>query len=730
MMGPTCVVLVMVCMAVLVAASHAAAASEMPAATLATGGLRLPAIFADHMVLQQGIKVPVWGWAAAGDKVAVTLGDQKAAATAGKDGRWQVALEPMKAGGGPMEMTVSVAGSGAGAAKSVAAGDGAGARAGASTITVRDILVGEVWVCSGQSNMEMALFSARDAGAEVAAANYPKIRMFTVKRTFAAAPQSECDGSWDVCSPRTAGAFSAVGYFFGRDVHKATSVPVGLIHTSWGGTVAEAWTSRAGLEAAPDLQPIVKRAERLGHVPPAEEAAFKETLAKWEDVAYLKDSGNKGFGKGWAKADLDDADWKSINTPGTWESLLKLDIDGAVWFRKSVQIPAAWAGKELDLSIGAVDDFDTTYFNNEKVGAMGREVPFWWMAERKYRVPASMVKAGKAMVAVRVFDQFMGGGLTGPAPQMFVAPVGAAEPDRISLAGPWKFKIEFEAPGQRPTPPYPIAPAGTLDQNAPTALYNSMLAPVIPFGIRGVIWYQGESNADRAYQYRKLFPAMITDWRRLWGEGDFPFLFVQLANYEQRAAEPGPSNWAELREAQTMTLSLPKTGMAVAIDIGEAADIHPKNKQDVGGRLAVVARSIAGEEVFDWLSPMYDSMKVEGGRIRVKFSGCGVRATINDQRPSNPLIAGRMTEKGFKATREKLTGFSIAGEDKKFVWADAIIDPASADTVIVSSPKVAKPVAVRYGWANNPECNLYNVNGLPASPFRTDDWPGITVKNK
>jgi len=499
----------------------------------AVADVRLPAVFSDHMVLQQGIKVPVWGWAETGEKVTVSLGDQKATATANSGGRWQVGLKTLKAGG-PHTMTV----------------------AGKNTITVGDILVGEVWVCSGQSNMQMSVRSSNNAQAEIAAATYPKIRLLTVARATADEPQTDCKAAWVACSPETVPNFSAAGYFFGRHLHQKRDVPVGLINTSWGGTRAEAWTSGDTLKADDDYKIFHTRdAQAIAGYAKAKENWEKtkdEKLAKWKEAA-------------------------------------------------------------------------------DKAKAAGKRAP------RKPRAPGD--------------------------------------------------------------------PKGS--PHRPSVLYNAMIAPIVPHGIAGAIWYQGESNAGRAYQYRKLFPAMITDWRKHWGQGDFPFFFVQLANFMARSPEPQQSAWAELREAQSMTLALPKTGQAVIIDIGDAGNIHPKNKQDVGKRLALAARAIAYGETIVYSGPVYDAMKVESDKIRLTFKHTG----------------GGLVAKG----GGKLTGFAIAGADKTFVWADAAID---RDTIVVSNKDVAKPVAVRYAWANNPECNLYNKEGLPACPFRTDTWPGVTVEAK
>ncbi len=502
----------------------------LASAGAAVADVRLPAVISDNMVLQRGAKVSIWGWAEPGEQVTVGVSwhTMQWGLTADQQGKWRFEMTPPKAGG-PYEMTIR----------------------GKNTITIKNILVGEVWVGSGQSNMQMAVRHSANAEQEIAAANYPNIRLFSVQRTVADQPQSDCVGNWQSCSPETVGDFSAVAYFFGRELHKELNVPVGLIHTSWGGTPAEAWTSRAVLDAEPDVKPILQRYDDAVAKYPQAKKEHEEKVAEWE---------------------------------------------------KAVQ--------------------------------------------------------------------------------------------------------EAKAEGKNP-PPRPGAPFGPDHPHAPAGLYNAMIAPLIPYGIAGAIWYQGESNAGRAYQYRKLFPAMITNWRHDWGRGDFPFLFVQLANFMATKPEPGDSEWAELREAQLLTLALPNTGMAVIIDIGEANDIHPKNKQDVGKRLAfwALAKTYGSKLVYS--GPLYKSMQVEGNRVTLHFDHVG-----------GGLVAGG---------GEPLKGFAIAGADRKFVWADAKID---GDTVVVSSDQVAEPAAVRYAWADNPVCNLFNKDKLPASPFRTDDWPGVTVENK
>ena len=537
--------------------------------------------------------------------------------------------------------------------------------------------------------MEFNVGNAKNAAQEIAAANFPTIRHYHVAYSFSPVPQTTAGspGGWQECSPQTVSGFTAVGYFFARHLQQALNVPVGLIHTSWGGTPAEAWTSGEALKTMPDFKPAVEEMEKHLADDPSIEKDYKEKSAEWQKsfdavlAAPLEE---------WQLSAFDDAAWKEMKLPTLWENAGLPDVDGIVWFRKTVELPDAWAGKEASLSLGAIDDNDITWVNGVKVGeTAGYNKP------RVYKVPADAVKAGKLNIAVRVVDTGGGGGLWGKPEEMKLESAGQ-EP--ISLAGNWRYSMND---GTAKLSKRPAPPPGMKNQNTPTALVNAMLNPLIPYTMRGAIWYQGESNAWRAYQYRTLFPTMIKDWRSRWQEGDFPFLFVQLANFMAAPKEPGPSAWAELREAQNMTLSLPNTGRAVIIDIGEGADIHPKNKQDVGKRLALSAEATVYGQKIEYDGPRYKSMKVEGAAIRLNFDHVG---------------AGLVAKGG-----EPLKQFAIAGADQKFVWADAKID---GETVVVSSDKVPAPAAVRYAWADNPEgCNLYNKDELPASPFRTDDWP-------
>jgi len=606
--------------------------------------------FADHMVVQRDVPVTVWGTADAGAEVAVVLGDARAMSTAGDDGAWRVEL-PASPAGGPHALVISCGG---------------------ERREIADVLVGEVWVCSGQSNMGFSLNGALNAEAEIAAAEYPQIRMFSVPNTPKPEPAAECGGRWHVCSPTNAHGFSAVGYFFARELHRKLGVPVGMLNSSVGGTPCEAWTPLHALESDSDFAMYVATAKK-----------FRESGPE-EDVGPYDDPGVQECARGWEADEVATDDWKPMDLPRMWQSE-GLEFNGAVWFRREIELPADWEGHDLELSLDAIDDFDTTYVNGTRVGATGPETAGWWMAPRKYVVPADVVRAGRNTIAIRVFDQWCNGGFAGQPSRMALRRAdGEGEP--IKLAGPWRYKVELELPWRSTTTGTPA-----------TSLFNGMIAPLVPYTIKGWIWYQGESNADRAYQYRALFRTMIRAWRAAWG-AELPFLFVQLANHTAPPEEPGDSAWAELREAQAMALAEPKTAMAVAIDVGEADDIHPRNKQDVGLRLGLAAEErVYGLDVVG-SGPTFAGFAVEGDRVRISYE----------------YVGG-----GLVARDGALKGFEIAGEDRTFVWADAAID---GDAVVVRSEKVSAPVAVRYAWANNPVCNLYNKDGLPAVPFRTDDW--------
>lgn len=630
--------------------------------------VRLPAIFSDHMVVQRDVPVVMWGWADPGGSVTVSMGQTEASTRVGSDGTWRVELPPVPAGG-PYEIRV----------------------VGSDTLTFKDVLAGEVWIGSGQSNMEWPLASVNNADQEIAAARYPQIRLFTVER--AVSPRPEVDvvsEGWKVTSPETVGGFSAVAYFFGRELHQELGVPIGLINSSWGGTVAEAWTSREALRQIPDFHEVLERVEHLADSIDLINQDFDERLAAWTQKVAAEDVGFKDSTP-WYQPELDEASWEEMDVPILWESAGLPGFDGVVWYRKTFELTPEQAGGDLTLHLGPIDDIDSTWVNGVPVGSTSI-----YNRARIYPIEAGILMPGRNTITVRVIDTGGGGGFFGRPDEMALTAGEDASDMVVSLAGPWKYKVALDFTA---LPPPPVRMSL---ENTPTTLFNAMIAPLTPYPIQGVIWYQGESNAGRAYQYRKLFPTLIDDWRSQWDNVDMPFLFVQLANFMAVQKEPvEPSEWAELREAQSRTLSLPRTAMAVTIDIGEADDIHPRNKQDVGRRLALAALAKVYGRGVEYSGPVYRLMRREGSTAHIVFDHA----------------------EGLHAREGEVKGFAIAGPDRRFVAANARIE---GNTVIVSSPEVAEPVAVRYGWANNPVVNLYNAAGLPASPFRTDDWPGVT----
>lgn len=632
--------------------------------------ITLSKLFTDNMVMQQKTEAPVWGIADPGKTVTiVTSWDQKTyTTTAGNNGNWQVKVITPEAGG-PYNISFS---------------DG-------KKLTLKNILIGEVWICSGQSNMEMPLAGwgmVNNYKNEIADANYSQIRLLHVEQATSNLPLDDLKatrGGWQVCTPETIENFSSVAYFFGRNLNKNLDIPIGLISTSWGGTIAEAWTSGQSLAEMPYFKEAVQDITNVSE----EEAQkqYEQKFKEWNDYILANDKGYRNNVAVWSETNLDDGQWNKMELPGLWEEKGLNDFDGIVWFRKAIEIPDQWAKKDLTLKLAMIDDNDITYFNGIKIGETNG-----YNHKRIYKIPGKLVKPGKAVITIRVTDTGGGGGIHGETADLSVAPSTGKE-SATSLAGTWKYQVAIDLKKQDKAPQ-----SVSGNPNRPTVLYNAMIHPVIPYAIRGAIWYQGESNADRAYQYRELFPLMIRDWRIQWGH-NFPFYFVQLANFMKRSNEPEESQWAELREAQLQTLQLENTGMAVSIDIGDADDIHPKNKQDVGSRLALNALAgTYGQEIV-YSGPIFRSYQLEGNKIRINFSHTG---------------------KGLKSKDSpNLKGFAIAGPDHLFHWVDAIID---GNSIVVSSPEVRFPVAVRYAWADNPECNLYNEEGLPASPFRTDDW--------
>ncbi|GAB4026477.1 sialate O-acetylesterase [Spirosoma koreense] len=624
--------------------------------------VRLPNVFGMHMVLQRRKLVPVWGWADANEKVTITLNGQTRTVKAAKDGKWRLNLDPMEAGG-PYRLLV---------------------KGKSNAVTFDDVLVGEVWICSGQSNMEWPLSAAANGKEEIKTANYPKLRQLLVKKDISLTPKDNLEGTWSVCSPETAPAFTAVGYFFAKQLQQELNVPIGLINTSWGGTHSETWTSREAMNRNDELRPVA------GKLPASYEEVIRSGKERIDALLREQQGGLPATAEEqtWASAGANDSQWRSMNMPGDWEWSGLPTFDGSVWFRKDITLPENSKLSKAVLHIGSVDDRDSTFVNGQLIGSRKGG------GAREYAVPEGLLKPGRNVIAIRVTDTGGSGGLMGRPDQLHLT----TDNIDIPLSGAWKYRVaSVFASSYKPGP-----------NTYGTQLFNAMLNPLIPYAIQGAIWYQGESNAGRAYQYRKTFPLMIEDWRQHWGY-DFPFLFVQLASFNAANGDSRHgSTWAELREAQTMTLQLPNTGMAVTSDIGERSDIHPKNKEDVGKRLAAEAMRVAYQKKGVSTGPQFDKLTVDGSRAVLTF------------RNGNGLWA--------KDKYGYLRGFELAGDDQKFYYAKADIQ---GNTVVVHADSVAKPVAVRYGWADdNGDANLYNQEQFPAVPFRTDTWKGITEAAK
>lgn len=627
----------------------------------------LSPVFGDHMVLQRNRPNTFWGWTKPSEEVRLTIGGKTVRTRAGSDGKWQIRIDP-PAAGGPYDLTVS----------------------GSQRVEFHDILVGDVWLCTGQSNMEMGVANVQNGAEEIAKANYPKIRLYEVPRAISLTPKAYAEGTWQVCSPEGIthgvwGGFSAAGYFFGRELNQRLNVPIGLVQSCWGGTVAEAWTSRDALLKMDDFRQAVGFAE--GSKQPGA-PTFERRMDDW---FCANDPGSKPE-MGLERPEVSDSDWKVATSPVRYDTLKIGDFVGTVWYRTTVEVDAAHAGKPAHLSLGPVSDCDRTWLNGKTLGAT-----FEWSASRNYEIPAGLLKEGANVIAVRSLDTGWYGGMTAEASAQFL---DFGSGDHIPLPTTWRFKPTMDLRGRVGLP---IALFN--EANTDTALYNGMIAPLVPMAIKGVIWYQGESNVNRGYQYRDLLPAMIKDWRTHFGQGDFPFLIVQLANFMGKVNEPRDNEWAELREAQAMTAAkVRNAGLATAIDIGMWNDIHPVNKQEVGRRLALVALNMTyGDKSIVASGPRFTSLKVEGANLRVQF---------------------KETNGGLSFRGSTDHAFAIAGADRKFFWAKAEI---KGNEVVLISPDVPHPVAVRYAWAGNPDAPLYNGAGLPALPFRTDDWPGVTA---
>lgn len=619
-------------------------------------------VFSDHMVLQRDRLNRLWGWAAPGQEVRVELGGTVARAQATADGRWQVELTPPPVGG---PYTIKIVGP--------------------QTVELHDVLVGDVWLFGGQSNMAFGLRGMTGGDAEAAAATHPQIRLLRVPEKVAYDQGGLPAGDWQVCSPATVsaggnGGFSAVAYLFGLRLHTELGVPIGLIQDCIGGSPAESWMSREALQRFPEfakgLEEITRLKNRGG-------PAYGNYIMHWYDEF---DRGAQGAT--WAAEAFDDTTWKQVPVPGQWHELGAGDGPAVYWFRRELTLPDPLPAGPAKIRLGVVEKMDSTYLNGQWIGASS-----WVENPRVYPVADGILRPGRNLVAVRVCKLQPNGGFQSPAAAL-VLELGDGR--TIPLAGPWKGALSVDA-----RPPHSLPLGYENYPTMPTVLYQGMLAPLAPLALRGVVWYQGEANFTRAYQYRSLLPALIADWRALFRQADLPFYIVSLPAFLPRRTTPGDDGWAELREAQALTVrTVPHTALAVTVDTGDANDIHPKEKRPVAQRLALCALHDTYGRDLVCAGPTFTTMEpLPGGALRLHFAH---------------------TDGGLVNQGEKLAEFAVAGADRKWFWAEAHIE---GDTVVVASPQVPQPVAVRYAWQANPAATLFNGAGLPATPFRSDDWP-------
>ncbi len=628
----------------------------------ANANVKMPLVFSDGMVLQRNKPIPVWGWADANEKVQIQFNKQTKTIIADKNGKWMVKLDAEKAGG-PFELTVS----------------------GNNKIVIKDVLVGEVWVCSGQSNMEFQMYKLPDFEVQKEQSNEPMIRQFLVAQDLSGTPKEDLKaGKWAVSDKENIKDFTAVGYFFAKKIYAELKIPIGIINTSWGGTCVETWTSRETFQKSDEFKDMIAGVPSV-NMDAIFETYKKSLLGNIEKIqGFPVTEANQDQFK---NPDFNDANWPEIKVPSLWENQQIGNIDGVVWMRKTITLTAEQVKKEAVLYLSKVDDEDQTYVNGVQVGTNNI-----WEAKRIYKIPAGVLKEGTNVIAVKITDYTGGGGIYGDPADLKIDFNGSA----VALDGLWKFNVVNVKVSVSPN-------------SYPSLLYNAMVNPLVPYAIQGVLWYQGEANVWRASQYKKAFPLMINDWRTKWNQGNFPFYFVQLSTFDEQGGNSKKgSRWAELREAQSETLKVLNTGMAVTTDIGNAKDIHPTNKKDVGLRLSAIALNNVYGKKQVCSGPTFKSQEIKGNQIILTFENIGSGLST----PNNT----------------ELKGFEIAGADKIFHSAKAIIKD---NKIIVSSESVPDPVAVHYGWADDDtEINLFNKEKFPASPFRTDNWEMITAKEK
>jgi sialate O-acetylesterase len=627
---------------------------------VAAGTAALPfvsPVFGDHMMLQRGKANHIWGWTQPGAKVRVEIAGQTAQAVAADDGRWQVEFNP-PAAGGPYVLKID----------------------GPQHAEFADILVGDVWLCGGQSNMEFGLPRALNGAAEVQQANHPGIRLFRVGQKTAYGPAAVPQGKWQVCTPEAVtseGGFSAVAYYFGRKINAETGVPIGLIQDAVGGTPAETWMSPDTLRQMPDFKPALAEIARL-------KARGGEEYGNY--ISHWYDEFDRGQPEGWGNEKFDDSAWKPTTLKGGFADLGVPAMPAVCWFRKEVVLPDPLPAGAAKILLGVVEKMDTVFINGRWVGASS-----WVENPRVYPIGSGVLRPGRNLIAIRVFKTKPDGGFQTPSEGLKLV---LGDNSTVALEGGWKGAISVDA-----RPPHPLPLGYENYPTMPSVLFQGMLRPLAPLALTGAIWYQGEANQFKPQQYRTLLPAMIADWRALFAQGDFPFYIVSLPAFTSRRTEPGTDGWTEVREVQALTArTVPNCGLAITVDTGDADNIHPTLKQPVGERLARLAlKNIYGRDVV-CAGPTFARVEPLPGALRLHFTN---------------------TDGGLVVKGATLGEFSVAGADRVWRWAEARLE---GDTVVVSSPQVPSPVAVRYAWQANPLATLGNGAGLPAAPFRSDDW--------
>ena len=619
--------------------------------------VRLPQLVRDSMILQRDAKVKIWGWASPKEKIQISFQNKKYKTTADENGNWNVLLAPMKAGG-PYTMKIDAK----------------------NHIVLNNILIGDVWICSGQSNMvhQMALHSVRYAD-DIVNANYPEIRQFWIPMlTDLQKPYDDLPpGYWKSANPVDVLQFSAVAYFFAKKLYEKYHVPIGLINSSVGGPSIQSWMSEESLKNIPSIFSTIEKNKDTAYVNSINRNAVLKNAA-------IKRPQDKGLNaaKPWYDTSYIPVGSRNINVPGYWEDQGIRNLDGIVWYRREIDVPSSMTNAPAKIFLGRIVDADFVYLNGKLIGNTTYQYP-----QRRYKIPNGLLKSGKNLLVIRIINYAGKGGFVPDKPYSLIA-----NGDTIDLKGTWQYRVgSVFSPYQNSIP-------GFSYEYQPTALYNAMIAPLLNYTIKGFLWYQGEGSINEVSEYGKRLTTLINDWRDKWQEGNLPFLYVQLPNFGDMQYKPVESSWAELREEQLKTLSVPNTAMAVAIDLGEWNDIHPDRKKEVGERLALAAEKLAYGENIVYSGPIYQSSTIDTNKIKITFTNVG---------------SGLITNDG-----EELSEFAIAGPDKKFVWAKAKID---GDKIIVWSDDIANPMYVRYAWADNPvNPNLYNKEGLPASPFATD----------